>query len=275
MILNILISTIDDGIEKVNRVLLPFREDVKYIVSHQYRDEKHLSIPKDLMREDVFVSQIPGSGLTKSRNNAIKKATGDICIIADDDVKYTNEYFDSIMNVYTSDKSIDVACFKIKTEEGRPEYKNYPDSKFKIDSITSYSPSSIEITFRLDKVRTKDLKFDHRFGLGSPLEGGGENLFIHDCIQEGLNVYFIPLYIVDHPFESTIKSFSKYHTRRNKVSGALDYRLHGKIAFVRSFYLTLKLLPDLINNRKNPLRFLLERMSGSWYILNNKWAKKV
>jgi hypothetical protein len=85
--LNILISTIDSGINKISGVLLSYRQDVSYIVSHQYRDEKHLPIPTELLREDVFISQIPGQGLTKSRNNAIQLATSDICVISDDDVR--------------------------------------------------------------------------------------------------------------------------------------------------------------------------------------------
>ena len=53
-----------------------------------------------------MVSQIPGKGLTKSRNNAIQNATGDIGVIADDDVKYTNEYFNAILEVYEHDNRI-------------------------------------------------------------------------------------------------------------------------------------------------------------------------
>ena len=49
MTLNILISTIDSGINKIPEILLPYRNDVKYIVSHQYQDKKFLQIPKELI----------------------------------------------------------------------------------------------------------------------------------------------------------------------------------------------------------------------------------
>ena len=39
-------------------------------------------------------------GLSKSRNKAINNATGDICIIADDDVTYSDDYIEKIRQAY-------------------------------------------------------------------------------------------------------------------------------------------------------------------------------
>lgn len=243
--INVLVSTIDEGIEVVGDILLPHRIDVDYIISHQYRDEKHLPIPTELLRKDVFISQILGQGLTKSRNNAIRLATGNVCVIADDDVHYKNEYFDTIIDVF-KENDVDIACFKIFTGEGNPEYKKYPQTEKIIDNISDYCKSSIEITFKPDSVKNGKICFDERFGLGSRLMGGEENLFISDAIDAGLKIKFFPFYIVQHPYESTIKSFPKYHTGRIQVGGAIDARLHGKMAIIKAFVITLKKLPDLL-----------------------------
>ena len=72
MLLNVLISTIDEGIEKVQNVILKYRKDIFYIISHQYTAEEFKYVPQELKRKDVLISQIPGSGVTKSRNNSIK-----------------------------------------------------------------------------------------------------------------------------------------------------------------------------------------------------------
>lgn len=269
MILNILISTIDDGINQIPEILLPIRSDVKYIVSHQYLDNKFLSIPKELIRDDVLVSQIPGKGLTKSRNNAIRLATGDICVIADDDVRYTNEYFDTILQIYRT-SVVDLACFMIYTGKDNLPYKNYPDKEILINSLQDHSPSSIEITFLLKPILEKNILFDERFGLGSWLSGGGENLFVYDAINAELQVKFFPFFIVQHPFESTIKSFSKYHQRRVRVGGALDARLNGWVSIPKAFAASIKYLSDLIRNRKNPLVYIYDRVIGSIYILISK-----
>lgn len=273
MIIEILISTIDAGINKIFEILLPFRTDVKYLVSHQYTDEKYLPIPNHLIRKDVLVSQIPGKGLTKSRNNAIRLATGDVCVIADDDVRYTNEYFNTVIDTYNN-HTYEVVCFKIsksvEVNELNEDYKFYPNTALKINQLSDHSPSSIEITFRLDSVRKSKVFFDERFGLGSWLIGGEENLFIYDSINEGLNVWFVPKYIVKHPHECTITSFSKYHERRVRVTGAMDMRLHGWISFLKALPRTIILFQDLIKNKKNPIKYLCQTLEGSYYILKNK-----
>jgi hypothetical protein len=121
-----------------------------------------------------------------------------------------------------------------------------------------------------DALKNRKIYFDERFGLGSRLLGGEENLFISDAIDAGLKIKFFPFYIVQHSYESTIKSFPKYHVVRIHVGGALDARLHVKMAIIKAFAITLKKLPYLLCHRKNPFRCLCERLSGVFYILNSK-----
>ena len=68
MVVSILISTIDSGIGKIKEVLLLHRTDVKYIESDQFTNVKFKITPISLKRDDVIVSQIPGKGITKTRN---------------------------------------------------------------------------------------------------------------------------------------------------------------------------------------------------------------
>ena len=43
MVLHVLVCTLDEGITRVPHLLKPEREDVRYVVSFQYTDEKFLS----------------------------------------------------------------------------------------------------------------------------------------------------------------------------------------------------------------------------------------
>lgn len=272
--LNILISTYNDRIFQLPNIILDYREDVNYIISHQYTEKKYKAIPKELIRNDIIISQIQGKGLTKSRNNAIKLANAKIGLISDDDVKYTNEYFNMIIKKFSSDDSIDVALFKIKTPNGCPEYKDYPKTPLHISTKPSFYVSSIEIAFKIETVKEKNISFDERFGAGQPLlVGGEESIFIFDCIKKGLNIWFFPEYIVEHPWESSIKSISLYDKKRVSINGACDARINGIKAIPKAFYYTFKFLPQLIKNKKNPLNYLKERLSASLYIL--KTNKKI
>ena len=94
-----------------------------------------------------------GKGVTKSRNNSIRLADGDIGLFSDDDVTYKDSYFDTVKNVFDSNNELDIALFKIRTPDGEPEYKNYsPHHK-----VITKAPSvgTVEIAFRINPVKER------------------------------------------------------------------------------------------------------------------------
>lgn len=275
MVINVMISTIDEGIYQVENVLLPYRGDVKYIISHQYTNNKKTPIPEKLIREDVVISQIPGKGVSKSRNNAISLAEGDIGLFADDDLTYKNSYFDDLKNIFLQSPDLDIALLKIKTKSNEPVYKNYSD-EIEYYSKIRHSVSSVEIAVNLDTIKKEGLIFDERFGAGNKkIIGSEETVFLYDAIKLGLNVIFYPVYVTEHPFESTIKSVSKFDVRRNWVTGALDCRTNGVTAIPKAFLGTIKYFPDLIRQRKNPMVYFFQRLTAVLYILitNRKYKR--
>ena len=270
MKLEVLISTIDAGIEKIKKILLPQRPDVKYIVVHQYQYDKFKYIPKELLRDDVLVTQIQGKGVTKSRNIAIHLAEGDIGFFSDDDVTYGDDYFDKVIKTFREKPGLDVAIFKIKTPDGEPEYKEYPEEALKLEKLPFYI-GTIEIAFQVKKIKEKNLHFDERFGVGQPLLiGSDESIFVLDCIKAGLNVWYYPFYVVNHPFESTAKLLPVYHKKKVSVTGGVDARINGWLAIPKALGGTIKLIPDLIRYKKNPFVYFYQRIKASIYILTTK-----
>jgi hypothetical protein len=273
--LTILISTFNERILQVKNVILDYREDVKYIVSHQYTDNKYKSIPPELNRKDILISQIEGRGVTKSRNNAIRLANTPLSLIADDDVTYKNEYFDTVINYFYNNASVDVAIFKIKTPKDAPEYKKYSKTSFQILDAASAKVSSVEMAFRTRIIKERNIVFDERFGVGQPLLiGSEERIFVSDCLKKRLNIWYFPEYIVEHPYESTIKLMSDFDKRKVYVAGAYDARVNGFLSIPKAFYVTFRLLNILKRNKKPPLLYLKERLSASIYILktNKKYV---
>jgi glycosyltransferase involved in cell wall biosynthesis len=268
MNLNILICTIDEGIKKVNKILHPLRSDVKYIVSHQYRDEKHKFVPKELQREDVIVSQIPGVGLSRNRNNALRLADGDIALIADDDVSYLPNAFEEIKKVFHVHPDLDVALFKIKTPEGEPEYKKYPEHSYSLTHRgKKHSISSIEMTFRINPIKQHKILFDERFGLGSDkIFSGEEAVFINDCIKKKLNVNYLPIFIVHHPYLSSTKTDMPNVDYESFKWGARAARTEGWMSIFSTLHKFVRLTPSYFLRKRNPLRFLYYRMKGVLYI---------
>ena len=267
MIINVLISTIDSGINKISKIIQDKISDVKYIVSYQYTDNKPAKIPKDLNKDDVIISQIPGRGLSRNRNNALRFATGDIGVIADDDVKYLSDSFNIIRKVFEENRDLDVACFKIKTPDGEPEYKKYPEERYLLNKGKRHSISSIEIAFRINRIKEKDISFDERFGLGNKIiTSGEESVFIQDCIKERLKVEFFPLYIVEHLLDSTTRKILPYSKFWARISAGVDARVNPIWAIPKAFGRTVKQLPKIIRNGKNPFVFLFYGLHAIIYI---------
>jgi glycosyltransferase involved in cell wall biosynthesis len=271
MKINVLICSIDEGIDNVRRIIQPVQKDVNYIVSHQFLDEKFKLIPEELKREDIILSQIPGKGLSRNRNNAISWADGDIALIADDDVQYLPGTFEIIREAFENDKEMAVACFKIKTPDDEPEYKKYPGKSYSLGNYRHHPVSSVEIAFKTSPVIKAGIRFDERFGLGSEkLIGGEETVFISDCIKAGIKVRYLPYYIVKHPYESTRTKYKRFDPEINQLNGAVCARVYGRWAFPHAFAKTLLLFPLMLCAGKNPAIYLKLKLSAIQYILNHK-----
>lgn len=57
--------------------------------------------------------------------------------------------------------------------------------------------SSVEVAFRLEKIKEFDINFDENFGAGSKYKMGEENIFLTKCIGMGLNIMYVPVKIAN------------------------------------------------------------------------------
>ena len=198
MTLEILICTIDDGIGRVGQMFLEKSTGIGYVVSWQQTEKcSIMEIPEDLRRDDVKIVTLQGKGLSRNRNNAIQAATADICMIADDDIRYTPANIAQVIETYKSHLDLDVATFKYHSPSSN---KFYPDYSFYLkDEVKNYYVTSFEITFKRESIQGK-IKFNELFGLGAPVLGAGEeSVFIFDVLKAGLNCQYFPYVIAEHP----------------------------------------------------------------------------
>ncbi|MEG1579936.1 MAG: glycosyltransferase [Bacteroidaceae bacterium] len=262
MTLEVLICTIDNGIQSIPHCLLPPREGISYLVSFQYTNESFRTIiPSTLLeRKDVHLCYLKGIGLSRNRNNALVHASGDILLIADDDVCYKPEYFERIFMVFQQNPTVDVACFQAIDKEGLPlhyyaahrfAYSNQPYGVFFC---------SVEIAFRRKSIL---FHFDERFGIGSPYLGGGEDeVFLLDAHKAGLNIVYFPFVIVETDACTTGTRMLEDRSIL-RAKGAVLYLMHGFIsAWLRCLKFSLQ-----SHKKKNPLRLLYSMTAGIFYIL--------
>lgn len=196
MTLEILICTIDDGINNIPAMLLEPREGISYLVSWQHSDSKeNITLPEELKRFDVKVLDLNGRGLSRNRNNCLKHATGDILLIADDDCSYTNNQLDSVTETFEHNPSVSLATFRMESEFNN---KTYPEHEFCLsEPPRGYYVSSIEIALRRTSIG--HLRFDERFGVGAPVfQCCEEELFVEQAVEAGHECRFFPKTVVRH-----------------------------------------------------------------------------
>lgn len=204
MTLQLLICTIDGGIDNVVDLILPPQPGIGYVVSWQHSTANgHRDVPAPLLRDDIHVFHLEGRGLSRNRNNCLRQASADICLICDDDCRYTEQGLRSIIETFSANPSTDVATFKMHS----PNSKHYPKTDCRLKgTITSYYPSSVEIAFRRSSIQGR-LQFNEHFGLGAQLfHCCEEEIFIHDAQALGLHCHFYPTVIVEHDHPTTESS---------------------------------------------------------------------
>lgn len=195
MTLEILICTIDNGINNIREILLPPYSGICYLISWQ-TNNPNPAIPDELLRDDVRIITLEGKGLSRNRNNAIAHAKGDICLIADDDVKYKACDLFKIIDIFNNDKTLDLAVFQYTSLS---VHKNYPNYPFDLSNMPrGYYVSSIEIAFKHSSIKDK-IRFNELFGIGAPVLGAGEDsIFIQDALKNKLKCFYFPIEIVTH-----------------------------------------------------------------------------
>lgn len=242
MLIQLLISTVDKGIER-NELLL---KETGSLIVNQISDVSY-KLNKNLLSRYSEVLNLQEKGLSKSRNCALKASSGDICLIADDDVRFVPSVKDIVKKAFNELPKADVITFMIMDENGMP-LKRYRNHSFKHNFLSVMKVSSIEIAFRRDPVVRKKILFDENFGLGTRYPSGEENIFLIDMMKSGLSLYFYPAVIVIHPHERSSLRINNDLIVVGK--GAMFARMFGFFAFFVNIAFALKQRKNYLGKMK-------------------------
>ena len=168
-------------------------------------------------------------GLSKSRNKAIENASKKTCLFTDDDVVFAENFRKDILLAFQNQEKADIITFNHQRIGAVQPQKKW-DSAFKHTSKTIWNVSSIEIAFKVEEIKKKNIAFDTNFGLGSFFETAEEFLFLKTALNQNGNVYFSPEIIVSHPEFSSGKDEGSDTLIYSRA--ALFYKLHGSFAYI-------------------------------------------
>lgn len=171
-------------------------------------------------------------GLSRNRNITLDNATGDICLIADDDLTYEDDYAEKIINAFNENPSADLIIFNLKE---KPIIRYLIKKKFKVKSLNYMRFGSVRIAFKLNSIREKGIKFDNNFGSGSIVPFGEDTIFLHDCLKAKLKIYAIPEYLLSLNNDRPSTWFNGYTEEYLINKGKLFRRINKKFLFLLCF----------------------------------------
>ena len=187
MKLEVLISTMNttDFLELITKMNI--KTDAIFI--NQSNEFEHSEI--NFNDHSIKVFTFPEKGIGLSRNNALMRAQGDICLLADDDVILDSNYYEVIKKSYEDNPDADVILFNVPSLNKKRPTVNIKQVQ-KINHLNYMKYGAVNITFRTEKIQNKAIYFSLAFGGGAKYSAGEDTLFLHECLKKKLKILALP-----------------------------------------------------------------------------------
>ena len=182
-------------------------------------------------------------GLSRSRNNALLRCTGEILCIADDDMVYTDTYREDIINEFQKHPEADALVFNVTALND--ERSGKPIEKYaRVGKRESREYGSVHIAIRKRALIGKNVYINSLFGSGETYSCGEDTLFLKELIEKDLKLYKTPIRIASVDMSDSTW-FKGYNEKYFKDKGALI-----EAAYPRCSYL-LAILQSVRNSKKS------------------------
>lgn len=171
----------------------------------------------------------PDRGVGKSRNEAILRADGDICLFSDADLVYGPGYADAVAAEFIRNPDADMILFNVTVEESRRTYHITERKRVHWYNCGRYGAVSFAV--RRESLLASGVTFSLLFGGGAEYGSGEDSLFLKEFMDKGYSVYTAPVTIAEEmPGESTW--FGGYNEKFFRDKGVLYRYLYGRMARV-------------------------------------------
>ncbi len=168
----------------------------------------------------------PERGVGRSRNEAILRAEGDICLFSDEDIVYEAGYAEAILREFENNQDADMILFNIIVKENRKTYHITERKRVRWYNCGRYGAVSFAV--RRESLLASGVSFSLLFGGGARYSSGEDSLFLKEFMGKGLRVYTAPVTIGrENEGESTW--FSGYNEKFFYDRGVLYRYLYGKL----------------------------------------------
>lgn len=187
----------------------------------------------------MLTTETRGVGI--NRNFALQYSSGDILLIADDDMVYSDGYADTVRNAFAVQPDADAIIFNIETVGAKVQRRmNSKSSRVHMFNALNYGAARIAV--RRSSLIRERITFSTCFGGGTSFSAGEDSLFICDMLKRGFKIYTSPEVIATVD-QSTSTWFSGYNQKYIYDKGAFYGAAFGIMALPMC-------LQDLIRHKK-------------------------
>lgn len=170
----------------------------------------------------------PDRGVGRSRNEAIMRADGDICLFSDEDIVYEPGYAEAVAAEFERNPRADLILFNITVDESRRTYHIQERKRVHWYNCGRYGAVSFAV--RRHSLLRSGVTFSLLFGGGAKYSNGEDSLFLKEFMSKGNRVYMAPVTIGrETPRQSTW--FTGYGEKFFKDRGVLYHYLYGRLAW--------------------------------------------
>ncbi|MBE7061005.1 MAG: glycosyltransferase [Clostridiales bacterium] len=127
-------------------------------------------------------------GVGKNRNIALTYADAEICLFADDDVKYVDDVEKIVVGEFEKCRKADIIIFHLATDSEIRKQRVYPKTR-KHRRFEKMPWGGFRIAFRLDSIKKANLWFTTLFGGGCVFPSGEDSMWLTDAKKAGLTFY--------------------------------------------------------------------------------------
>lgn len=137
---------------------------------------------------------LPDRGVGLNRNLGLMRSSADICIIADDDIRYDDDYEQTVLQAFNSHPTADLIAFNLTSLNPARPIRQVKKAK-RLNRWTALRFGAARIAVRREAVLHANIYFSLLFGGGARYLSGEDTLFLRDCVKKGLRIVSVPVSI--------------------------------------------------------------------------------
>lgn len=177
-------------------------------------------------RQILFLTETD-RGVGRNRNRVLERASAEICVLADDDMRFVDGYPEIVERAFRECPEADVIVFNLIEKEPR-RYGNRRIFPVTYGTYARYGAARMAL--RRQAVMDSGIRFSLLFGGGAKYGSGEDTIFLHQCLKRGLKIMAVPWALAEIDQDALSTWFHGYDGQFFRDKGALYACLHGKAA---------------------------------------------